>query len=495
MLSISNLSDLNEKKKYQIRIEKWKLKSQELRYQRQRVSQLYAKNQGKVFRKFREAIKKDKGNEKPAVPQFNNDQLRPETNITKEEYERFWTPIWENAQEFDHRSTWVNEFDKAVSSRIIHQSTEEIKVPKKMVTDKMKRCRNWNAPGRDKICNYWLKGLESTNELLESVLEQFINRQTAIPNQFTGGRTVMLDKDGEESAAYKRPISCLNTIYKLCTKIIRTFLINHNMKYDLIQLDQRGSKARSLGSIDCINNHKNLSCAWYDVRKAYDAVSHQWLLKCLEIHRVPKNLCDFIRRIDKGSEFLGPIDILRGILQGDSFYVTLFIMGGYKMSTMKEKITHLMFVDDLKTFQKSEQKLAVVSNKIKSMMHDLGLELNLEKCASVHLKRGKYTASENLPIDKDSTIKALQQADTYKFLGKEESIKQLNDIVISDSTKEFFQRLWIIWQSDLTLPRKFEAIKIFASPKLLYYMWTTEWPVDELRRVDRKVRSIISECS
>ena len=33
-------------------------------------------------------------NEKPTVPQFNNDQLRPETNITKEEYERFWTPIW-----------------------------------------------------------------------------------------------------------------------------------------------------------------------------------------------------------------------------------------------------------------------------------------------------------------------------------------------------------------------------------------------------------------
>ena len=126
-------------------------------------------------------------------------------------------------------------------------------------------------------------------------------------------------------------------------------------------------------------------------------------------------------------------------------------------------------------------------------MHDMGLELNLEKCASVHLKRGKYAASENLSIDKD--IKALQQADTYKFLGKEESIKQMNDILTSGSTKEFFQRLWIIWQSDLTLPRKFKATKIFALLKLLYYMCTTEWPVDELRRVDRKVRSIISECS
>ena len=284
------------------------MKLQELKYQRQRVNQLYAKDQGKVFRKFCEAIKKDKDNEKPAVPQFNNDQLRPKTNITKEEYERFRTLIWGNAQEFEHEGTWVNEFDKAVSSRITHQSTEEIKVPKKMVTDKVKLCRNWSAPGKDKICSYLIKGLESTHELLGRVLEQFIKRQIAVPNWFTGGRTVMLDKDGKESAANKRPITCLNTMYKFCTKIIGTFLINHNMKYDLIQLDQRGGKANSLGSTDnlfiakavsedCIDNHKNLSCAWYDVRKAYDSVSHQWLLNCLEIHRVPKNLCDFMRRL------------------------------------------------------------------------------------------------------------------------------------------------------------------------------------------------------
>ena len=80
------------------------------------------------------------------------------------------------------------------------------------------------------------------HELLGRVLEQFINRQIAIPNWFTGGRTVMLNKDGEESAANKRPITCLNTMYKLFTKIIGTFLINHNMKYDLIQLDQRGAQ-------------------------------------------------------------------------------------------------------------------------------------------------------------------------------------------------------------------------------------------------------------
>ena len=156
-----------------------------------------------MFREFREAIKKDIDNENLTVPKFNNDQLRPETNITKEEYERFWTPVWGNEQELEHGGTWVNEFDKAVSSRISHQSTKEIKVPKKMLTDKVKQCRNWSAPGKEKICNYWIKGLGSMHELLGRVLEQFINRQIAIPNWFTGGRTVMLNKDGEESAANK----------------------------------------------------------------------------------------------------------------------------------------------------------------------------------------------------------------------------------------------------------------------------------------------------
>ena len=139
-------------------------------------------------------------------------------------------PYLGNAQEFEHGGTWVNEFDKAVSSRISHQSTEEIKVPKKIVTDKVKRCRNWSTLGKDKIYNYWIKGLGSMHELLGRVLKQFINRQIAIPNWFTGGGTVMLNKDGEESAANKGSITCLNTMYKLFTKIIGMFLINHNMK-------------------------------------------------------------------------------------------------------------------------------------------------------------------------------------------------------------------------------------------------------------------------
>ena len=58
VLSISNLSELNEKKKHQIRAEKSKMKSQELRYQRQRLNKLHVKDQGKCLENFVRPSKK-----------------------------------------------------------------------------------------------------------------------------------------------------------------------------------------------------------------------------------------------------------------------------------------------------------------------------------------------------------------------------------------------------------------------------------------------------
>ena len=62
----------------------------------------------------------------------------------------------------------MNEFDKAVSSRISRQSAEEIKVPKKMVTVKVKRCRNWSPPPEKiKFAVIGLKAWEACMNCLE----------------------------------------------------------------------------------------------------------------------------------------------------------------------------------------------------------------------------------------------------------------------------------------------------------------------------------------
>ena len=83
---------------------------------------------------------------------------------------------------------------------------------------------------------------------------------------------------------------------------------------------------------------KNLSCVWIDTRKALDSVSHRWLIQVLNLHRINSRIISLIESImrvwkitlevttDQGPTHIGPIDINRGIPQGDSFCVQLFTM-------------------------------------------------------------------------------------------------------------------------------------------------------------------------
>ena len=106
-------------------------------------------------------------------------------------------------------------------------------------------------------------------------------------------------------------------------------------------------------------------------------------------------------------------------MQGDSFCGRLFTLAlnpiawylrsteGYNLShAPNRKITHPLFVDDLKTFHKSEKKAAVVSSKLKVMVKGIGLEWGINKCAAIYIKRGNLKTSENntRPVYDDANI-------------------------------------------------------------------------------------------
>jgi len=73
--------------------------------------------------------------------------------------------------------------------------------------------------------------------------------------------------------------------------------------------------------------------AWIDHKKDYDLVPHSWILDSLELARVAKNVVEFILRSMKSwnvelmfcGEFLGKVNIRRGIFQGDSLTPLLFV--------------------------------------------------------------------------------------------------------------------------------------------------------------------------
>lgn len=121
---------------------------------------------------------------------------------------------------------------------------------------------------------------------------------------------------------------------------------------------------------------KNLNCTWVDVAKAYDSVSQNWLKKVLEMHRIPLAIRNTIMKLSSqwktklkvktqsGLKFAEPIQFKRGIYQGDTLCLLLFIMcvnpmawklrtlQGYKMTKpVNISISHSSFIDDLTRIQ------------------------------------------------------------------------------------------------------------------------------------------------
>jgi hypothetical protein len=105
------------------------------------------------------------------------------------------------------------------------------------------------------------------------------------------------------------------------------------------------------------------------------------------------------------------IKIECGIFQGDSLSPLLFCIcliplteqlnrlnTGYEEHTTKTKISHLLYMDDLKLSTKLEEELQRQIQTVKTFSY-IYMEFGLEKFAKITLKRGKLISSQNSVID------------------------------------------------------------------------------------------------
>ena len=154
----------------------------------------------------------------------------------------------------------------------------------------------------------------------------------------------------------------------------------------------------------------------------------------------------------------------KGLPQGDALCPMLFILclnpipwkvraaEGYRPSKrISTKITHLLYIDDIKLFAASENKLKRVMTVAKNGMESTDLKWNVKKCAVIHLKRGQVEqGSGDMKTADFKPIKSLDQHNTYEFLGVFENTKQEDKQVLEAAAKTYLQRLSIIWSSPLS---------------------------------------------
>ena len=82
------------------------------------------------------------------------------------------------------------------------------------------------------------------------------------------------------------------------------------------------------------SRNKNLAMAWIDYKKAYDMVTHLWMIEFLDLFGVPENIKSLlVNSMEKwkvvlcsGNSELGEVGIKQGIFQGDSLSPLVFVL-------------------------------------------------------------------------------------------------------------------------------------------------------------------------
>ena len=63
------------------------------------------------------------------------------------------------------------------------------------------------------------------------------------------------------------------------------------------------------------------------------------------------------------------------------------VKAAYEFSESKEKINHLLFMDDLKLYSRNEKRLDSLVQTIRVFSEDIGMKFGIEKCAMLVIEK------------------------------------------------------------------------------------------------------------
>lgn len=216
-----------------------------------------------------------------------------------------------------------------------------------------------------------------------------------------------------------RPISCLNTIYKVISKLLATRLksilhlvINHSQS---AFLSGRQLSENVLLASEIVQgyNRKNIEprgMLKVDLRKAFDSIRWDFVLSTLRGLNIPEKFVGWIKEcictptfsISLNGMSDGFFKSARGLRQGDPLSPYLFVLSmevfsklmhsrfdsgyiSYHPKTIELKISHLMFADDVMVFfDGSSSSLHGIYETLDDFAGWSGLQMNREKTTLYH---------------------------------------------------------------------------------------------------------------
>ena len=197
------------------------------------------------------------------------------------------------------------------------------------------------------------------------------------------------------------------------------------------------------------------------------------------------------------------VPIYRGIFHGDSLSSLLSVVclipltvmlhkvkAGYEMSG-KVKINHLLYMDDLKLYGKNKEQIESLVNTVQLLSDNIGMKFGVAKCDMLVLKRGKVVESEGIVMPSWDMVRMIDK-EGYKYLGILEKDEILSQKMEEKIMGKYYRRLRLILKSKLNGKNKVMGINMWAVAVVRYGGGIVEWRQEELKRMDRKTRKMMT---
>ena len=274
----------------------------------------------------------------------------------------------------------------------------------------------------------------------------------------------------------------------------------------MLPSEQKGCRKETRGTKDqllidkmvlknCKRRQANLAMAYVDHKKAYDMVPHSWILKNLQLVGAADNIMNVLEKsmakwkvqLNAENEVLGDVNIKRRIFQGDSLSPLLFFIcltplslilkktkAGYSLGKNQQKLSHLLYMDDLKLFGQSERDIESLVNTVHGFSCDIGLQFGIEKCGVIIMKRGKMAICDGIELPDGEKMKVVNE-EGYKYLGIVELDRIKEKEMKERFTKEYMRRIKLILKSNLNSRNAISAINIWAVAVMRYGAGIVKW--------------------
>ena len=366
-------------------------------------------------------------------------------------------------------------------------------ITNKEIIETIKSMNNDKSPGEDGLTKeFYEKFLNLLLPILNEVLN-FTLKENIQPKSHKNALIKLLFKKGNSKLLKNwRPISLLNTDYKILSKILSNRLTAYMQ--EIVPTEQKcGVKNRQMTEIiRNIASYRDQAQTGFlvtlDQEKAFDRLSHTFLFKLLEKIGVKGHFLETIKTIYKNitsqviinGRMTKKIHIKKGVRQGCPLSMILFVLGSIPLINMFKKNKFIkghqtarnrynkiqMYADDATVIIKDANELKHIFNTFKEFGKASGAKLNEEKTEILRLGKPSNNEDPKFQTKLRSEI---------KILGAYLSINKKNETELN--LKKASETLEVLHR-DKKYTKSLMGRILKVNTYVLQIIWTKAWLIN-----------------